>query len=81
MSLDFLHLLPEIYGIYMVMSQNVLFTQRTNHIEASYLLVKDKINNNDLEVKHISTDVMWSDVWNKPKQGTPFTVFRSACLC
>ena len=42
--------------------------------------MKDKIDNNELEVKHRWTDVMWSDVLNKPKQGTPFRAFHGALM-
>ena len=43
-------------------------SNRTKHIKARYFLVKDNIDNNELEVKHRSTDVMWSDVLNKLKK-------------
>ena len=42
--------------------------------------MKDKIDNNKLELKHSFTDVMWSDFLNKPKQGTHFRVFHGALM-
>ena len=43
-------------------------------------LVKDKIDNKKLDLKHISTDVMWSGILNKLKQVTTFRVFRGALV-
>jgi hypothetical protein len=42
--------------------------------------VKDRVDNGELEVKHEPTDMMWSDVLTKPKQGKPFRVFRSKLM-
>ena len=55
-------------------------SKRTKHIKARYFLVEDKIDNNKLEVKHRLTDAMWSGVFNKLKQGTPFWVFRGVLM-
>ena len=38
------------------------------------------ISKNELEVRHRSTDMMWSDVLNKPKQGTHLRFFRGALM-
>ncbi len=51
-------------------------SKRTKHIKARYFLVKDKIEQGDMEVQHESTHKMWSDVLNKPKQGKAFREFR-----
>ena len=51
--------------------------KKTKNIKARYFLAKDKVYNNKLELKQISTDVIWSDVLNKYKRGTPFSVFHS----
>ena len=42
--------------------------------------MKDRVDNGELEVKHEPTDMMWSDVLTKPKQGKPFRVFRSKLM-
>ena len=55
-------------------------SKRTKHIKGRCSLAKDKIDNNELEVKHISNEVMQSDVLNQPKQGTTFRVFRGAFI-
>ena len=55
-------------------------SKRTKHIKVRYFLVKYKIDINKLEVKHISTDIMWYDVLNKSKKVTPFRVFRGAFM-
>ena len=52
-------------------------SSRTKHIKHRYYLVKDKIAHGDLEIAHMGTDKMWSDILNKPKQGKAFRVFRS----
>ena len=55
-------------------------SKRTNNIKARCFLVKDKIDNKKLDLKHISTDVMWSGILNKLKQVTTFRVFRGALV-
>jgi hypothetical protein len=51
-------------------------SNRTKHIEHRFYLVKDKIDRGDLEIEHMGTDKMWSDILNKPKQGKVFREFR-----
>ena len=36
--------------------------KHTKHIEHRYFLIKDKIYRGDMEIKHVPTDNMWSDV-------------------
>eukprot|EP00970_Alexandrium_tamarense_P015266 scaffold4923_cov115-Alexandrium_tamarense.AAC.1 len=55
-------------------------SKRTKHIKARFFLVKDRVDNGELEVKHEPTDMMWSGVLTKPKQGKPFRVFRSKLM-
>ena len=50
-------------------------SSRTKHIEHQFYLVKDKIDRGDLELQHMGTDKMWSDILNKPKQGKVFHEF------
>ena len=50
-------------------------SKRTKHTKGRCSLAKDKIDKNELEVKHLSNEVVYSDVLNQPKQGTTFRVF------
>ena len=47
-------------------------SKRTKHIEHRYFLIKDKISRGDIEIKHMPTEEMWSDVLTKPTQGMLF---------
>jgi hypothetical protein len=55
-------------------------SKRTKHIKARYFFVKDKIKDGDLEVQYCPTEQMWTDVLNKPEQGTPFRKDRAALM-
>ena len=55
-------------------------SKRTKHIKTHYFLIKDKIEQGDLEVEHCPTDKMWSDGHTKPKQGAPFRIDRAAVM-
>ena len=55
-------------------------SKRTKHIKARYFFVKDKIEDGDLEVQYCPTEQMWTDVLNKPEQGTPFRKDRAALM-
>ena len=54
--------------------------KKTKHIKGMCFLVKDKVDNNELEVKHRSNEVMQSDVLNHLKQGTTFRLFSGAFM-
>jgi len=51
--------------------------KRTKHIKSRYFFIKDKVDSGEAEIKRCPTDLMWSDVLTKPKQGRPFRVLRS----
>ena len=42
-------------------------SSRTKHIKAKYYFVKDKIEEGKIDLRHCPTEIMWSDVLNKPK--------------
>ena len=44
-------------------------SKRTKHMKNRFFLVKDKVHRGELEVKHMNTKSMWSDVLTKPLQG------------
>ena len=55
-------------------------SKRTKHIKAWYFFVKDKIEEGELEIRYCPTEKMWSDVLNKPKQGSPFRKDRAMLM-
>ena len=55
-------------------------SKRTKHIKARYFLVKDKIDQGDLEIEYCPTDDMWADINTKPLQGSKFYKMRAALM-
>jgi len=55
-------------------------SKRTKHIKARYFFVKDKIEEGEVEIRYCPTEKMWSDVLNKPKQGSPFRKDRAMLM-
>ena len=55
-------------------------SSRTKHIKARYYFIKDKIDEGEVEMQYCPTEKMWSDVLNKPKQGSPFCEDRSMLM-
>ena len=53
---------------------------QTKHINARYFLIKDKQDHGEIEIKYEPTDVMWSDVLKKPKQGQPYRVMHGQLI-
>jgi hypothetical protein len=51
-------------------------SKRTKHIKIKYFLVKDKVNWEEITIKHCPTGQMWMDIKTTPNQGTVFWVFR-----
>jgi hypothetical protein len=49
----------------------------TKHIKCRYFFICDKIKDGDLAVQYYPTEIMWVDVFTKPKQGGPFCLDRS----
>ena len=47
-------------------------SSRTKNIKAKYYFVKDKIEEGEIDLGHCPTEIMWSNVLNKPKQGPGF---------
>ncbi len=42
------------------------------HIKAQYCSIKDKIEEGNVDMQYRPTEEMWSNILNKPKNGTPF---------
>eukprot|EP00804_Cyclotella_cryptica_P002560 CCRYP_010401-RA/>CCRYP_010401-RA protein AED:0.15 eAED:0.13 QI:0/0/0/0.5/1/1/8/0/1350 len=55
-------------------------SKRTKHIKSRYFFVKDRVEQGDLEVQHMPTDKMWSDILTKPKQGKVFREMRGKLM-
>ena len=51
-------------------------SKRTKHIKVKYYLVKDKVDQKEITIKHCLTQQMWTDINTTPKQGTVFRVFQ-----
>ena len=55
-------------------------SHRTKHIKAKYYLVKDKHDNNKVDLKYCPTNQMWADVLTKPLQGAKFQEMRAVLM-
>ncbi len=51
-------------------------SKQTKPIKVKYFLIKDKVNREEITIKHCLTNKMWTDINTKPKQGIFFLVFR-----
>jgi hypothetical protein len=52
-------------------------SKRTKHIRVIYFFIKDRVDSNDLTIKHCPTEEMLADHFTKPLQGTFFRKFRA----
>jgi len=52
----------------------------TKHINARYFMVKDRIEEGELEVQYFPTEKMWTHVLNKPEQGAKFRCNRAELM-
>jgi hypothetical protein len=55
-------------------------SKRTKHIKSRYFFIKDKVDQGEVSIEHQPTDMMWSDVLTKPKQGKGFRLDRSMLM-
>ena len=51
-------------------------SKHTKHIKVKYYLIKDKMGQGEITIKHCQTKQMWTHINTKPKQGLVFCVFR-----
>jgi hypothetical protein len=51
-------------------------SKRTKHIRVKYFLIKDKVNWEEITIKHCPTEQMWMYINMNPKQGAAFWAFR-----
>ena len=43
-------------------------------------MIADRVASGEVKVEHCPAERMWMDMLNKPKQGTPYWVFRGALM-
>ena len=55
-------------------------SRHTKHINARYFMVKDRIDEGELEVQYCPTEKMWTNVLNKPEQGAKFRLDRAELM-
>ena len=54
--------------------------KRAKHINVRYFFIHDRINREEITVKHCPTDDMIADYLSKPLQGSKFIKFRQAIM-
>ena len=52
----------------------------TKHINTRYFMIVNKVASGEVEVDHCPAKRMQADALNKPKQGTPWQVFRGGLI-
>ena len=50
-------------------------SSKTKHIRSKFFLIKDKVDQGDIEVQYKCTECMWSDMLTKPRRGKAFCKF------
>ncbi len=51
-------------------------SKQTKHIKVKYFLIKDKVDREEITIKHCPTEKRWTDINTKQKQGAVFRAFR-----
>jgi uncharacterized protein YeaC (DUF1315 family) len=54
--------------------------KRTRHINIRYFFIKDRVENNELQIKYCPTEEMLADILTKPLQGSQFYKLRNRML-
>ncbi len=53
---------------------------RTRHVAIRYFFVKDRMENGEVEIAHLPTELMVADFFTKPLQGELFRRLRAEVL-
>jgi hypothetical protein len=63
-------------------SKNRILHSQTKHIEIRHHFIRDHVQKGDVELKFISTDFQWVDIFMKPLQEDCFcTIRRELGMC
>lgn len=63
-------------------SKNPILHSRTKHIEIRHHFIRDHVQKGVVELKFISTDFQWADIFTKPLQEDRFyTICRELGIC
>ena len=52
--------------------KNPVFHQRSKHIDVRYFFVRDRVNDGELTVEHVSSEFQLADILTKPLCGEKF---------
>lgn len=58
------------------LSVNLVFHDRTKHVEIKYHYVRDMVERNAIQLRYISTDEQMTDILTKPLSKIKFVYFR-----
>lgn len=56
--------------ILLVANRRMSSSKRTKHIQHRYFLVKDRVDQGDLDIKYCPTEEMWADVMTNRSRGS-----------
>jgi hypothetical protein len=63
-------------------SKNPILHSRTKHIEIRHHFIHDHVQKGDVELKFISTNFQWADIFTKPLQEDRlYTIRRELGMC
>ena len=62
------------------MNGSMSSSSHTKHIKARYYFVKVKVEEGEVDIRYCPTKKMWSDILNKPQQGSPFSKDRAMIM-
>ena len=55
-------------------------SRKTKHIKGKFLLIKDKVDSEEVKILDFPAGVVWADVLTKPLQGTEFRKMRAQLI-
>ena len=61
-------------------NRRMLDGKNSKHIKNRFFLVTDKVDQREIEIRHMVTKSMWADVNTKPVQGALFIILQSEMM-